>query len=102
MQLYDKSGEEHFNLISALHKQAEAIRQKELARTLAQLGKVNGLTPEILDRLTRALVRKLLLAPTRSLREEALLNGRSQFLKAFQKLFELEIPPEPDFPAAKT
>lgn len=88
-------------LISALHEQAETIRRKELARTLAQLGQVNRLTPEILDRLTRALVRKLLLAPTRSLREEALLNGRSQFLKAFQKLFELEIPPEPDFPPQK-
>ena len=88
-------------LISALHEQAEAIRQKELARTLSQLGQPDGLTPEILDRLTRVLVRKLLLAPTRALREEALLNGSSKFLQAFQKLFELEVPSESDSPRQK-
>ncbi len=58
-------------LLRALHTRAEELRQRELERTLRRLP---GLTPQERDRLealTRALVRKLLHAPSVRLRARA-------------------------------
>jgi glutamyl-tRNA reductase len=55
--------------IRNLVEMAEAIRQRELARTMARLPEVGAETAERIDQLSRSLVRKLLHGPISHLRE---------------------------------
>lgn len=81
-------------LISALHGQAEQIRKQELARTLGRAGNGNGVDPEVLDRVTRAVVKRILVTPTRRLRQEAVDNAHSHHIQSlFQILFEIDPTP---------
>lgn len=72
--------------ISAMVKKAEAIRQKELERTL---GKLNGVSPEVKERIeamSRAMMSKLLHSPisfTKKHRKE------KKTIKAIEEFFEL-------------
>lgn len=58
-------------LVSALRRQAESIRRRELERALADLDEVDPRVAERIDYLSRALVNKLLHDPTVRLRERA-------------------------------
>jgi glutamyl-tRNA reductase len=81
-------------LISALHGQAEQIRKQELARTLSRTGNGNGVDPEVLDRVTRAVVKRILVTPTRRLRQEAVDEARSHHIQnLFRVLFEIDPTP---------
>lgn len=72
-------------VVKALHRQAEDIRRRELARALRKL---SGLAPEqqeVVNALTRSIVRKLLHDPTIALKQ-----GSSAQLQAARELFRLE------------
>jgi glutamyl-tRNA reductase len=63
--------------IAGLHRQAEAIRQREVARSLRRLPDLDDRARARIEAMSRALVRKLLHAPTLSL-VEAGRNGLAQ------------------------
>lgn len=76
-------------LIAGLHQQAEELRRAELDKTLRHLP---GLTDEEIariDALTRALVKKMLHAPTRRLRAESVCPHAPQYASVAQTLFDL-------------
>jgi glutamyl-tRNA reductase len=75
-------------LIADLHQKAEAIRQRELERTLRHLGDVDPQTLEHLQHLTRSLVTKLLHEPTKQLRTQAG-NGTAVDIGTVRELFGL-------------
>lgn len=75
-------------LIADLHQKAEAIRQRELERTLRHLGEVDPQTLEHLQHLTRSLVTKLLHEPTKQLRTQAG-NGTAVDIGTVRELFGL-------------
>jgi glutamyl-tRNA reductase len=79
-------------VLAALHARAEAIRQREMARTLDRLG---GLSPELrghLEAFSSSLVAKLLDRPSRRLRS-APDTGRAEELgHALRELFDLADP----------
>ena len=56
-------------VLSGMHARGEAIRQRELTRVLRRLGPVAPQVREQVELFSRALVRQLLDAPTRRLRE---------------------------------
>jgi glutamyl-tRNA reductase len=56
-------------VLSGMHARGEAIRQRELTRVLRRLGPVPPQVREQVELFSRALVRQLLDAPTRRLRE---------------------------------
>src|SRR5438445_1169339 len=58
--------------IVALRDRFEAIRERELARSLAALEPIDPRQREVVDRLTRTIVNKILHAPLSVLRREAL------------------------------
>ena len=58
-------------LVVELRRRAEQIRLQELERALRDLGGVDEATAERIDRLTQALVKKLMHEPTVRLRERA-------------------------------
>lgn len=77
-------------LISDLRQRAEAIRQRELERTLRFLG--NDLDPETLkhvQHLSHSLVNKLLHEPTLRLRERATNGQATQYAATVRDLFDL-------------
>jgi glutamyl-tRNA reductase len=55
-------------LVASLRQLAESIRQQEVERALRRLGEVDPETAEQIDRLSRALVKKLMHEPTVRLR----------------------------------
>jgi glutamyl-tRNA reductase len=57
--------------IGALVRQSEAVRRREVERTLARMPGVDALTAERIQQLTRSIVSKLLHAPISHLREFA-------------------------------
>jgi glutamyl-tRNA reductase len=75
-------------LIADLHQKAEAIRQRELERTLRYLGDVDPQTLEHLQHLTRSLVTKLLHEPTKQLRTQAG-SGTAVDVSTVRELFGL-------------
>jgi glutamyl-tRNA reductase len=83
--------------IRALRDHGERVRQEEVGRTLARLRHLSDGDREAVDALTRALLNKLLHAPTARLREAAG-NGRGTgVLDTVRYLFELDhAPPEQD------
>jgi len=82
-------------LLAALRRRAEAIREQEVERTLRELGDVDPETAERIERLSRALVKKLLHEPTVRLRERAGSGGADEAAAAARDLFGLAAPHEP-------
>ena len=82
-------------LLAALRLQAEAIREEEVERALDRLGDIDPETAEQLERLSRALVTKLLHEPTVRLRERAGAGGADEVATAVRELFGLPAPREP-------
>ncbi|MFK7806152.1 MAG: glutamyl-tRNA reductase [Anaerolineae bacterium] len=75
--------------LTAMRQQAEQIRQKELARTLKNLGDTDPAMLKHIEKLSQSLVKQLLHRPTKLLRDEArngTLNGLEESAK---KLFDL-------------
>jgi glutamyl-tRNA reductase len=79
-------------LLSALRLRAERIREREVERTLRRLGDVDPETAEHVDRLSRALVKKLLHEPTVRLRERAGEGDADDVAAAVRELFGLAAP----------
>jgi glutamyl-tRNA reductase len=79
-------------LLSALHKQAEALRQRELDRALGDLGDVDPQVVARMDHLTRSLVTKLLHDPTIRLREQAGTGDAEQVAETVRELFGINAP----------
>ena len=76
-------------LIRALRQQAEAIRRAEVERTLRRFNGVGVEAQAELDALTRALVNKLLHAPTRCLAEKSAAGEGAQYALTARELFDL-------------
>jgi glutamyl-tRNA reductase len=76
--------------IVALRERFETIREREIARTLPALGSIDPRQREVVDRLTRTIVNKLLHAPLSVLRREAF------DIDAARRLFRLDAGPDPD------
>jgi glutamyl-tRNA reductase len=79
-------------VIADLRQKAEAIRQRELERTLRFLGDVDPETQKHIQHLTRALVNKLLHEPTVRLKQKAADNDASDLAATFRELFGLNLP----------
>ena len=79
-------------LVSALRRQAEAIRQQELERTLIDLGDVDPETARRIEHLSRTLVKRLLHDPTVRLRERAGTGDADDVADAVRELFGLTAP----------
>ncbi|HEX5726446.1 MAG TPA: glutamyl-tRNA reductase [Longimicrobiaceae bacterium] len=76
--------------IRALREQGEAVRRAEVERALRQLAHLSAADQDAIDALTRALVNKLLHAPTVKLRDAAG-NGRgTAAVDTVRYLFELD------------
>ena len=80
-------------LVAAIRRRAEAIRVRELDRTLRDLGDVDPQTAERIAHLSRALVKKLLHEPTVRLRERAGAGDADEVAAAIRELFGLPAPP---------
>lgn len=76
--------------IAQLQQRAEEIRSTELEKTLRHLTDLTEEERKHIDALTRALVKKLLSAPTRRLRSEAVQARAADYLDALRYLFELD------------
>ncbi len=76
-------------LIAQLQQQAEKIRSQEVEKTFRHLTELTEEERKHIDALTRALVKKLLAAPTRRLRSEAAKKQSVYYIDALRTLFEL-------------
>lgn len=76
-------------VIADLHKQAENIRETELAKTLRQMPNLSEAEHAHLEALTHAIVSKLLAAPTQRLRIEAAGPNSQQYAEMARSLFRL-------------
>jgi glutamyl-tRNA reductase len=79
-------------LLAELRRQAESIRERELARALRDLGEVDPVIAERVDHLTRALVKKLLHDPTVRLRERAGEGDADEVVDTIRELFGITAP----------
>lgn len=80
-------------VIADLRQKAEAIRRKELQRTLRYLGDdVDPQTLKHVQHLSRSLVNKLLHDPTLRLREQASNGHADEYAAAVRELFDLDSP----------
>lgn len=82
-------------LVAALRLRAEVIREEEVERALGRLGDSDPETAEQIERLSRALVTKLLHEPTVRLRERGGEGDAEEFAAAVRELFGLSAPCEP-------
>ncbi|MCH7734512.1 MAG: glutamyl-tRNA reductase [Chloroflexi bacterium] len=82
-------GTESEPLIRALGERAEAVRSEELARALRRIQSLQDDDREIIDAMTRAIVKKLLADPISYLRELEDMESASAVAKAF------DLPEEP-------
>ncbi|HET7089928.1 MAG TPA: glutamyl-tRNA reductase, partial [Anaerolineae bacterium] len=82
-------GVEVMPVIADLRQKAEAIRQRELERTLRYLPDLDPRTREHIQHLSRALVNKLLHEPTLRLRAEAGNGQAAEYAEAVRHLFGL-------------
>ncbi len=81
-------------VIRELRTRAEHLRQKELHRTKAALRHLSAEDLEVIDRLTRRLLAKLLHEPTARLRDAAAEDAGGELIKAMRHLFSLEGGPD--------
>lgn len=77
-------------VIVEMRRQAEEIRQTEMARTLRYLGDLDPQTVAHIQHFSRSLINKLLHKPTIRLREAALEDRAEQYVGAVRDLFGLE------------
>jgi glutamyl-tRNA reductase len=82
--------------IVALRDKVEAIRQRELARSLAALGDVDPREREVVERLSVAIVNKILHAPLTALRRHRADATEAFYIDAVRRLFGLGQPPDDD------
>jgi glutamyl-tRNA reductase len=82
-------------LVAALRRRADGIREAEVERTLRHLGDVDRETADHIDRLSHALVKKLLHEPTVRLRERAGEGDAGDVAAAVRELFGLTPPRDP-------
>jgi glutamyl-tRNA reductase len=75
-----------------LRQRAEAIRRREVARTLRHLGDVDDETLQHINHLSQALVNQLLHEPTKRLRAEATGERPEEMADAVSELFNLNSP----------
>ncbi len=80
-------------LLSELRRQAESIRERELARALGDLGDVDPAVAERMELLSRTLVTRLLHDPTVRARERAGAGDGDEIAEAVRDLFGLPSPP---------
>jgi glutamyl-tRNA reductase len=76
-------------LVATLRQRAETIRQRELARTLHNLGDVDAQTLAQLQHFSRALVNQLLHEPTTQLKKNAGQPVAREYASAIRDLFGL-------------
>lgn len=76
-------------LIVDLRRQAEAIRQNELERSLRRMPELTEAQRERIDAMSQALVKKLLEAPTRQLRVAATSSDAPEHAAFARRLFDL-------------
>ena len=82
-------------LLSALRKQAESLRQRELDRALGELEEVDPKVAALMERLTHTLVTKLLHDPTVRVRERAGAGEAEQVAETVRYLFGISDPRDP-------
>ena len=82
-------------LLSALRRQAESIRVRELERTLDDLGDVDAAVAERIEHLSRTLVKRLLHDPTVRARERAGAGDADEVAEAVRDLFGISAPSDP-------
>lgn len=76
-------------IITELRKQADAIRQCELEKTLRRLPELTEAERDRIESMTRSLVKKLLETPTQRLRAEAACPQAAEYATVAQTLFDL-------------
>jgi glutamyl-tRNA reductase len=79
-------------VLSELRQRAETIRERELARTLGELGDVDAAVAEGMEHLSRSLVTKLLHDPTVRARERAGAGEAEDVADAVRELFGISTP----------
>ncbi len=89
-------GAESEPLIRALGERAESVRSEELARALRRISSLADDDREVIDAMTRAIVKKLLADPISYLRELEDLESASAVAKAFDLSEELPADELPD------
>jgi glutamyl-tRNA reductase len=77
-------------LIATLRQQAEAIRQRELERTLQRMPGLSEAERQHIELMTQALVKKILESPTRRLRLEASSGNGVEYAALTRALFGLD------------
>jgi glutamyl-tRNA reductase len=75
--------------IVALREKVEAIRQRELERSLAALGDLDARQRDVIERLTTAIVNKILHAPVTALRRHQEDRAQAFYVEAARRLFRL-------------
>ncbi|MBW1896004.1 MAG: glutamyl-tRNA reductase [Deltaproteobacteria bacterium] len=78
--------------VVALREKAEAIRQAELKKTFSSLKSVSEEDRAAIDRLTAALVNKILHDPTLFLKDRGHRDKKTLYVDMFRKLFKLDEP----------
>jgi glutamyl-tRNA reductase len=74
-------------VLSALRRQAESLRQRELDRALSDLGELDPKVAERIEHLTRSLVTKLLHDPTIRLRDRVGAGDGVEVIALVEELF---------------
>jgi glutamyl-tRNA reductase len=74
----------------------EELRQKELKKTFGSLSAASEEDRAAIDRLTAALVNKILHGPTVFLKQSANKDEKSLYVDMTRKLFSLDEPGEPE------
>ncbi len=75
--------------IATLRKKAEEIRLSEVAKTLRKLDSISDEEKESIEKMTSAIVNKLLHSPIVSLKKEAEKEHGPEYLNTMRKLFDL-------------
>ena len=77
-------------VVKAMRQQAERIRRREVDRTIRRLASLDVEAREEIEALTRALVKKLLHAPTMCLKEQSRNGNAAQYALIARELFGID------------
>jgi len=80
--------------IVALREKVEGIRRRELARGLTAVGDADPRVAEMLERVTSAIVNKILHGPLTALRRHEAQEGEAFYVDAARRLFRLGADPD--------
>ncbi|TMA67606.1 MAG: glutamyl-tRNA reductase, partial [Deltaproteobacteria bacterium] len=80
--------------IVALRDKVEGIRRREVERGLTALGAADPRLPEVLERVTSAIVNKILHGPLTALRRHEAHAGEAFYVEAARRLFRLGADPD--------